>query len=56
MTQPAPRGIANATGSAARWETVRYAFDSTSRTARLCAILAVTGLPTPVVIFLLVHR
>jgi hypothetical protein len=37
--------------AADRWETIRYAVDSTARTIRLCVILLVVGVP-PVLIML----
>jgi len=38
-----------------RWETIRYALDSTSRTLRLCAILLVVSTP-PCLITVLIRR
>jgi hypothetical protein len=56
MSLPAPRRRPTAAGPAARWETIRYALDSTIRTIRLCAILLAAGLPPGAVIVLLLHR
>jgi hypothetical protein len=39
-----------------RWETIRYAIDSTSRTVRLCMIVLVTSLPPGALAAFLVHR
>jgi hypothetical protein len=38
---------------AGRWGTIRYALDSTGRTARLCAITLVAGTPPAVITLLL---
>jgi hypothetical protein len=38
-----------------RWETIRYAIDSTSRTVRLCMILLVPSITGGVIAFL-IHR
>lgn len=38
-----------------RWETIRYAIDSTPRTVRLCTILLVASVPPSLIIVLLHH-
>jgi hypothetical protein len=59
MSVPIPGGPRHADRTTrrggCRWETIRYALDSTSRTVRLCAILLVASIP-PCVIAVLVRR
>ena len=42
--------------SGSRWETIRYALDSTSRTVRLCVIMLVASIPPGAFAVLLIHR
>jgi len=54
-----PPGPAPETRSmTARWETIRYALDSTPRTVRLCTILLAPSLPSTATVLLLflLHR
>lgn len=39
-----------------RWETIRYALDSTSRTVRLCVIMLVVSIPPGAFTLLLIHH
>ena len=39
-----------------RWETIRYALDSTSRTVRLCVIMLVVSIPPGAFTVLLIHH
>jgi hypothetical protein len=39
-----------------RWETIRYALDSTSRTVRLCVIMLVVSTPPGALTVLLMHH
>lgn len=39
-----------------RWETIRYALDSTSRTVRLCVIVLVLSIPPGAFTVLLIHH
>jgi hypothetical protein len=41
---------------AGRWETIRYALESNSRTLRFCVIILVADLVLPALITVLVHR
>lgn len=55
MIQPTRREVAS--GSAYRWATIRYALDSTPRTARLCVIMLVASIPPGgLLLFLLLIR
>ena len=56
MSPPTRLPARSATGSAARWETIRYALDSTPRTARLCVILIAASLPPAGTIVMLFHH
>jgi hypothetical protein len=38
-----------------KWETIRYALDSTARTVRLCIIVLVASVPPGILAFL-IHR
>jgi hypothetical protein len=38
-----------------RWETIRYALDSTARTVRLCAIMLVASTPPALLTVLIRH-
>jgi hypothetical protein len=53
VSTPARRGSHDA--GTCRWETIRYALDSTARTLRLCLIVLVAGIP-PGLLMLLVRR
>lgn len=39
-----------------KWETIRYAIDRTARTARLCAIMLVRGVPPGLIALLICRR